>query len=136
MTRGCDVWLNNPVRPLEASGTSGMKAALNGLPNLSILDGWWAEGCRPGQNGWAIGDERPGDDARDIAALYDVLEREVLPAWADRTRWLAMMRASIEVAAESFTSDRMAREYVEKLYRSEDGFVERGPDRRSTQRPA
>ena len=136
LTRGCDLWLNNPVRPLEASGTSGMKAALNGLPNLSILDGWWAEGFRPGRNGWAIGDQRPGDDVRDIAALYDVLEREVLPAWADRGRWLEMMRASIEVAAESFTSDRMARDYAEKLYQSEGGFVERGPDRRSPQRPA
>jgi starch phosphorylase len=135
LTRGCDLWLNNPVRPLEASGTSCMKAALNGLPNLSILDGWWAEGCRPGQNGWAIGDERPGDDARDIAALYDVLEREVLPAWADRGRWLEMMRASVEVAAELFTSDRMARDYVERLYKSDDGYVERGPDRRAASRP-
>jgi starch phosphorylase len=129
------VWLNTPVRPLEASGTSGMKAALNGIPSLSILDGWWAEGCRHGVNGWAIGGEDPGDDARDTAALHDTLEREVLPAWADRGRWLAMMRASIEVAEEHFTSDRMAREYAERLYRDDEpAFVKRGPDRRA--RPA
>ena len=137
LVRGCDLWLNNPVRPLEASGTSGMKAALNGLPNLSILDGWWAEGCRPGINGWAIADDHPGDDARDIAALYDTIDREVMPAWADRPRWIAMMRASIDIAASSFTSDRMAREYVERLYKSEeDGHVKRGPDRRAAPRPA
>ncbi|MGH7731830.1 MAG: alpha-glucan family phosphorylase [Candidatus Eiseniibacteriota bacterium] len=132
LTCGCDVWLNNPVRPLEACGTSGMKAALNGLPNLSILDGWWAEGCRHGVNGWAIGGEDAGDDARDSAALHDTIEREVLPAWADRDRWLSMMRASIEVAEAHFTSDRMVREYDDRLYRDgEAGHVQRGPDRRA-----
>jgi glycogen phosphorylase len=131
LTRGCDVWLNNPVRPLEASGTSGMKAALNGLPNLSILDGWWAEGCRHGVNGWAIGGADAGDEARDTAALHEVIEREVLPAWGDRGRWLHMMQASISVAEESFTSERMVREYEERLYREGDtALVERGPDRR------
>jgi len=131
LTRGCDVWLNNPVRPLEASGTSGMKAALNGLPNLSILDGWWAEGCRHGVNGWAIGGEEAGDDTRDGAALHDTIEREVLPAWTDRPRWLSMMRASIEVAEEHFTSDRMAREYADRLYHDDGEYVPRGPDRRA-----
>ena len=132
MTRGCDVWLNNPVRPLEASGTSGMKAALNGLPNLSILDGWWAEGCRPGVNGWAIGDEGAGEDARDSTALHDTIERQVLPAWADRGRWLAMMQSSIDVAAARFTSDRMVREYQARLYQNAGPpLIERGPDRRS-----
>jgi starch phosphorylase len=116
LTRGCDVWLNNPIRPLEASGTSGMKAALNGVPNLSILDGWWAEGCRHGENGWAIGDAGAGDDEDDLAALHHVLEREVLPAWAEPPRWRRMMQASITVTQERFTSDRMVRDYFERLY--------------------
>src|SRR5205814_6459377 len=70
LTRGCDVWLNNPVRPLEACGTSGMKAALNGVMNLSIPDGWWAEACQHGVNGWAIGDGGPADDTRDLDSPF------------------------------------------------------------------
>jgi starch phosphorylase len=125
LVRGCDIWLNNPTRPLEASGTSGMKAALNGILNLSILDGWWPEGCRHGETGWQIGSgqgtlqesEIPTLDKQDLNALYDTLEREVLPTYErDPERWNRMMVASIEMAQASFTSDRMARDYFEKMY--------------------
>lgn len=122
LTRGCDVWLNNPRRPQEACGTSGMKAAMNGVLNLSILDGWWPEGCRHEETGWKIdaGEKagKPAQDAADRAELYRVLGDEVLPAWRDRGRWLAMMRASIEMSSEPFSSARMLRDYFEKLYLS------------------
>jgi starch phosphorylase len=128
LVRGCDVWLNNPARPLEASGTSGMKAALNGVLNLSILDGWWPEGCRHGETGWRIGtgdtavreSEMMALDKQDLSALYEVLENEVLPAYErDPERWSRMMVASIEMAQTRFSSDRMAREYFEKMYAAE-----------------
>jgi glycogen phosphorylase len=128
MTRGADIWLNNPRRPLEASGTSGMKAAMNGVPNLSVLDGWWPEGCVHGVTGWKIGDPDPSDDAfndhdaarvdhRDREILYRVLEHEVLPAYADRGRWSELMRASIAMAEWRFSSDRQLEDYVSKVYR-------------------
>ncbi|MBL0218378.1 MAG: alpha-glucan family phosphorylase [Myxococcales bacterium] len=127
LTRGTDIWLNNPRRPLEASGTSGMKAAMNGVPNLSILDGWWPEGCEHGVTGWKIGDADPSDDAfdeadglrvdnRDRALLYKTLEREVLPAFANRAKWVAIMRASIAMSAWRFSSDRMIEDYIAKVY--------------------
>jgi starch phosphorylase len=123
LTRGCDVWLNNPRRPAEACGTSGMKAAMNGVLNLSILDGWWPEGCQHGVNGWQIGDGRSYTDvelgdARDLASLYETLEKEVLPAFNDHDRWRAMMRASIEMSQWGFSSHRMVRDYFYNLYRA------------------
>jgi starch phosphorylase len=116
LTRGADVWLNNPIRPLEACGTSGMKAALNGVLNFSVLDGWWPEACKHGENGWAIGNEEESNQEHDLESLYTTLESEILPAYEDRARWLAMMEASIAMAESGFSSDRMVREYFERLY--------------------
>lgn len=127
LVRGADVWLNNPRPPLEASGTSGQKAALNGVPHLSILDGWWYEGYN-GTNGWAI---EPGvgydvsDDERDTAdanALYKVLEEEVVPLYFERDsdgiprRWLQVVKEAIRTAAPAFSARRMVKEYAERFY--------------------
>src|SRR5262249_36841885 len=132
LTRGCDVWLNTPRRPLEACGTSGMKAAMNGVLNVSILDGWWVEGCVQGVTGWAISDVEQqavaaqaaiatAEDAVDAEALHDLLDLEVLPAfYDDPARWRGMMRASIEMAVERFSADRMLRDYYARLYRREE----------------
>jgi len=126
LVQGCDVWLNNPRKPLEASGTSGMKAALNGVPHLSIGDGWWAEGFT-GANGWVIDGGAPSDqpdaaDAADADALYRLLEEEVVPAFYDRDqsgvphRWLAIVKESIRTVAPRFSARRMVKEYVERMY--------------------
>jgi starch phosphorylase len=121
LVQGCDVWLNTPLRPLEASGTSGMKAGMNGVLNLSILDGWWYEGYSP-EVGWAIGGTDPAGAELDAGLLYAILEEEVAPRFYDRGEdgvphaWVEMMKASIAEIGERFNSDRMVTEYVEKLY--------------------
>jgi len=125
LAQGCDVWLNNPRKPMEASGTSGMKAALNGVPHLSIADGWWAEGFS-GSNGWTIdggaADNDEAIDAADADALYRLLEEQVVPAFYDRDeanvphRWLAIVKESIRTVAPQFSARRMVKEYVENMY--------------------
>ncbi len=126
LVQGCDVWLNNPRKPLEASGTSGMKAALNGVPHLSIGDGWWAEGYNS-RNGWLIdgglqGDDLEAVDAADAAALYTLLEEHIVPAYYDRDaagvphRWLAVVKESIRTVAPRFSARRMVKQYVEGMY--------------------
>ena len=126
LTRGSDVWLNNPRRPLEASGTSGQKAAMNGGLNLSILDGWWPEGF-DGDNGWAIGSARSFDseeqaDAADADALYDLLEREVVPLYYARDEqgvprgWLTRSKDAIATISPRFNASRMVKDYVTLYY--------------------
>lgn len=122
MTAGVDVWLNTPQPPMEASGTSGMKAALNGVPSLSILDGWWIEGCIEGVTGWAIGSDcRQSDTGRgaqkDAECLYQKLELAVLPAYyQDRRRFVEIMRHAIALNGSFFNTQRMVQQYVLKAY--------------------
>jgi starch phosphorylase len=122
LTRGADIWLNTPQRPMEASGTSGMKAAMNGAPNLSILDGWWPEACKHGINGWQIGDgtefaSSRKQDAHDLAALFETLENEVIPTYySDRAGWCRIMRASITATKTRFSARRMLTQYYRDLY--------------------
>jgi starch phosphorylase len=125
LAQGCDVWLNNPRRPLEASGTSGMKASINGVPHLSIGDGWWAEGYT-GNNGWLIDGGTHGDDqatdGADAEALYRLLEEQVVPVFYDRGpdqiphRWLRIVKEAIGTVAPRFSARRMVKEYVERMY--------------------
>lgn len=122
MTSGVDVWLNTPKPPMEASGTSGMKAALNGVPSLSILDGWWIEGCIEGVTGWAIGlDGRRADQAddeiQDASSLYDKLERQVVPLfYQNRDQFINIMLHSIALNGSFFNTQRMVQQYVVKAY--------------------
>ncbi len=126
LVQGVDVWLNNPRRPLEASGTSGMKAAQNGVPNVSVLDGWWDEGYE-GDNGWAIGGrdvnhDEASQDWQDALDLYHLLEAEIIPSYYERDasglplRWLAVMRRAMATALWRFSTTRMLHEYTERLY--------------------
>jgi starch phosphorylase len=117
MVAGCEVWLNTPLPPFEASGTSGMKAALNGVLNLSVLDGWWIEACIEGVTGWAIGADGPADEKASAAALYDKLERVVLPLYhEDPAGWRQMMKQSIGYIGSHFNSHRMMRRYATEAY--------------------
>jgi starch phosphorylase len=119
MVSGADVWLNTPQRPLEASGTSGMKAAFNGVPSLSVLDGWWIEGCIEGVTGWAVGGSADAANGDDAARLYEKLASEVLPLYEGSRgegAWVAVMKGAISKNAPYFNSLRMMRRYVTEAY--------------------
>ncbi|GAC1568241.1 MAG: hypothetical protein NVS3B14_16810 [Ktedonobacteraceae bacterium] len=126
LVSGTDLWLNNPIRPHEASGTSGQKAALNGQPNCSVLDGWWDEGYN-GKNGWAIGEEREyydsnAQDEADSLSLYETLEEVVIPTFYDKGTdgvphgWVAIMKEAIRTCAPTFSMRRMVKEYTTRFY--------------------
>ena len=123
LVHGVDAWLNNPLPPMEASGTSGMKAALNGVPHLSIPDGWWLEGFN-GKNGWTFGDEgeNPDRDEADVEAFYDLLEGTVIPLYYQAAEdgtphgWVRIMKESMKTCAPRFSARRMVKEYCEKYY--------------------
>jgi alpha-glucan phosphorylase-like protein len=127
LVSGCDVWLNNPIRPHEASGTSGMKPPMHGGINCSILDGWWPEGY-DGKNGWSIGDEDETEtdparrDARDAESLYDLLEYEIIPEFYDRnrkglpTKWIRRALRSASTVPSVFNTHRMVGEYLARYY--------------------
>jgi starch phosphorylase len=115
LTGGVDLWLNTPKRPYEASGTSGMKAALNGVPSLSVLDGWWIEGCYEGVTGWSIGDH--DEEIAEANSLYQRLEQVILPLfYGQRDAWRRIMRSTIAVNGSYFNTQRMLRQYARKAY--------------------
>jgi glycogen phosphorylase len=119
ITSGVDLWLNNPMRPQEASGTSGMKAALNGVPSFSVVDGWWAEGHIEGVTGWSIGSSEVAEDPSvEIAALYDKLEREIVPMFYGRpNRYTEVMRFAIALNGSFFNTQRMVLQYISNAYK-------------------
>jgi len=118
ITAGVDVWLNNPMRPQEASGTSGMKATLNGVPSFSVLDGWWVEGHVESVTGWAIGDQDVTSDlTHEVSDLYDKLERLIVPMFYGRPQaYIEIMRAAIALNASFFNTQRMVMQYVDNAY--------------------
>jgi starch phosphorylase len=121
LVAGADLWLNNPLKPLEASGTSGMKAALNGVPSLSVLDGWWLEGHVEGVTGWSIGDDSllTGDEADDVSELYDKLERVILPLYYRQpVSYAEVGRAAIALNGSHFNAQRMMWQYARNAYAS------------------
>ena len=123
MVHGVDVWLNNPVPPMEACGTSGMKAALNGVPNLSIMDGWWAEGFN-GKNGWSFGETTPSEarDKEDAEAIYKIIESQIIPTFYNVSddgvphEWVTIMKNSIVSNFPRFSARRMLEDYFTRLY--------------------
>jgi starch phosphorylase len=117
LVAGVDLWVNTPAPPMEASGTSGMKAAFNGVPSFSVLDGWWLEGHIEGVTGWAIGDGRDSGDAEDIRDLYDKLEHRILPMYfQERSKWIGVMKGAISKTASLFSTHRMLRRYATDAY--------------------
>ncbi|MGM0471525.1 MAG: alpha-glucan family phosphorylase [Bacillota bacterium] len=123
LVQGCDIWLNNPRRPLEASGTSGMKAAMNGVLNLSVEDGWLAEGPEHGVSGWLFDevfteeDDDLSEDERDLKALYNIIYNDVLPIYYDQPqKWQEMMQASIDMSYQQFSAQRMVQDYYDQMY--------------------
>jgi starch phosphorylase len=119
ITSGVDLWMNTPMRPQEASGTSGMKAALNGVPSFSVVDGWWAEGHIEGITGWAIGSSEVAEDpSLEVAALYDKLERDIVPMFYGRpNRFSEIMRYTIALNASFFNTQRMVLQYISNAYK-------------------
>ncbi|MDD5553855.1 MAG: alpha-glucan family phosphorylase, partial [Candidatus Omnitrophica bacterium] len=119
ITSGSDLWLNTPMKPQEASGTSGMKASLNGVPNLSVLDGWWVEGCIESVTGWAIGSMQSEgtDSAQDAKDMYRKLEDKIIPMfYGSKDKWIEIMRHAIALNASFFNTQRMVQEYVLNAY--------------------
>jgi starch phosphorylase len=124
LVQGVDVWLNTPLRPQEASGTSGMKAALNGVPSLSVLDGWWIEGHIEGVTGWSIGDPNSidNDSRAEALSLYDKLENVILPLFYDMPdRYTQIMRSAIALNGSFFNTQRMVSQYLRNAYARSNG---------------